>query len=120
MCHWSSTRVQYRGASHRSLRIVDHPSDSHTQGLGLEGFPKQLLHGPVHMRSVGGDVPDPGSRKQPTLVAGIGGAHALVVGVEQELVGRMEGLILLQTGAEKKGFEKPRGMGAMPLGRAHV
>ncbi len=53
-------------------------------------------------------------------MAGVPGTGADVIGIEQEGVIGVEGLVALAVLAEQELLEEPGGMGAMPFGRAGV
>jgi len=60
-----------------------------------------------------------GPRQQAAAWAGMGGAEALVVAVEQEIPGRIPRLVATHAG-QHEAFEEPGGVGQVPFGRAGI
>src|ERR1700692_2059154 len=80
----------------------------------LAGLVKELDHGSVDMPAVGRDFIGARPGQMAALVPGVPGASADIVGIEQEGIVGVEGLVALAVLAEQELLEKPGGMGAVP------
>ena len=72
------------------------------------------------MPAVGGDFVGAGAGQVAALVAGMAGAGADIIGIEQEGVVGVKRLVALAVLAEQELLEEPGGMGAVPFRRAGV
>jgi hypothetical protein len=86
----------------------------------LIGRLEELDHGGIDVPAIGGDLVGAGAGQVAALMAGVPGAGADVIGIEQEGVVGMEDLVALAVLAEQELLEEPGGMRAMPFGRAGV
>ena len=104
------------------LLVVEADLDQrHQPGEGvLAGGLEEFHDGRVDMPAIGGDFIGARAGQMAALVAGMAGAGADVIGIEQEGVVGVEDLIALAMLAEQELLEEPGGMGAVPLRRAGV
>ena len=89
------------------------------EGL-LAGGLEELDHSGIDMPAIGGDFIGARAGEVAALVAGVPGTCGDIIGIEQEGVVGVEGLVALTVLAEQELLEEPGGMGAMPFGRAGV
>src|SRR5437762_2894783 len=78
-------------------------------------FVKKLHRRSIDMAAIGCDLIDARSGQVPALMAGMARAGTHIIGIEQEGVVGMKGLISRPMFAEQELLKKPGGMGAMPL-----
>ena len=86
----------------------------------LAGLVEEFHHGGIDMPAIGGDFVGAGTGQMAALVAGVPRAGADVIGIEQEGVIRVKGLVARAVFAEQELLEEPGGMGAVPFRRARV
>ena len=87
---------------------------------GLIGGLEEFHHGGIDMPAIGGDFVGARAGQVAALVAGMPGAGADVIGIEQEGVVGVKRLIARAVLAEQELLEEPGGMGAVPFRRAGV
>ncbi len=88
--------------------------------LVLRGLMEEFHDRCVDMAPVGGDFIGAGPGQMAALVTGVPGAGADIVGIEQEGIVGMKGLVSRAVFAEQELLEEPGGMGAVPFRRARV
>src|ERR1700681_743151 len=88
--------------------------------LVLFGLVKKLLCRSIHMPAVGRDFIGAGPSQVAALMTGMAGAGADIIGIEQERIVGMKGLVSRAVFAEQELLEEPGGMGAVPFRRACV
>jgi hypothetical protein len=81
---------------------------------------EQRRHALVDLRTIGLDLGQAGTRDEAALRPRMLLAHLVVVAVEQHPVVGVERLEAALVALEHEGFEKPRHVRQMPLGRADV
>lgn len=81
---------------------------------------QQALHGRVHMGAVGEHLVQRGPRQHAPARPRVAGADGLVVRIEQVAVACIRRAVAGHVGAEDECFEKPGGVGQVPLGGAGV
>ena len=86
----------------------------------LVGGLEEFHHGGIDMPAIGGDFIGARAGQMAALVAGMARAGADVIGIEQEGVVGVKGLVALAMLAEQELLEEPGGMGAVPFRRAGV
>ena len=104
------------------LLVVDADLDQRRdrrQGV-LAGLVKEFHHRGVDMPAIGGDLVGAGPGEVAALVAGVARSGGDVVGIEQEGVVRVKGLVALAVLAEQELLEEPGRMGAVPFRGAGV
>src|SRR3984893_4444185 len=79
----------------------------------LSGSLEKLHHVGVDMPAVGGDFVGAWAGQMAPLVAGVARSGADIVGIEQEGIIRMKGLVAPAMFAEQELLEAARGMGAV-------
>lgn len=103
------------------LLFVVQPQGQQRGKVGaLTGVAQQLAHLLVNVPAIAEHLVQCGARQQTAFGTQMTFADAHVVGVEQDLVGRINEWGRLGQGGENKGLKEPGGMGQMPFQRAGV
>jgi len=84
------------------------------------GVGQQVGQRGVHMGAVGLDLGEAGAAQQPALRAGVAGAQAFVIGVEEPRPALVEDFVVGQVRHQPHGFEEPGRVRHVPLRRAGV
>ena len=96
-----------------------HERGNRGQGV-LAGSLEKLHHGGVDVPAVGGDFVGAWAGQMTALMAGVARSGADIVGIEQESIIRMKGLVAAAMFAEQELLEELGGMGAVPFRRARI
>src|ERR1035437_5310673 len=96
-----------------------HQRRDRRQGV-LTGLVKVFHYRRVDMPAVGGDFVGAGTGQMAALVTGVPRSGADVIGIEQESIIGVKGLVALAAFAEQELLEEPGGMGAVPFRRARI
>ena len=81
---------------------------------------EQRDHRVRHVLAIGHDLGQAGTGKHAALGPRMARADGFVIGVEEILVGGIEGAVAARMRAQHEGLEEPGGVRQVPLGRAGV